>query len=603
MENAKRARAIYDSLSLKEKIGQMIMLDFRKWQNEGEAGQKDHTEFSSEVGMLIKKYNLGNVILFAENFANVEQTVRLCDGFQKSVSNGIPMFIGVDQEGGRIVRFSDGCSLPGNMAIAATGDHRNAYTAGYITGAELKALGMNVDFAPDLDVNNNPANPVINLRSFSSDFEVTAEYGAEMVKGFRAAGVASAAKHFPGHGDADVDSHIGLPSSTVDFDTLWANELLPFRKASDAGIEMYMTAHMQFPNIEKTTYISKQTGKPMTLPATLSKLFLTEIVREKIGYKGIIITDSMQMQAISSHFGPAVARVMALNAGVDILLMCCTIRSLKDEDKIATLISDIETAVLDGRLPMSRIEESVMRVLEHKIALGLFEDKATLEEKIENALKVVGCEEHRALERAMAAKGVTVLKNDGTVPFEAGKKVLYVTTQMNKVNSLQFALRRLKAEEKLGDVETDYYLYDRLTEITDELKEKMASADYVVIVTDAEASMANTKWQISFPLSAYKYALEAGKKTVILSTFLPYDVALYGDANAILICYCTKGMSNEAAASLTTRKAFGVNIVGAVEVMFGGAEGGKELPVDIYPFDEKGVYDKTAPMYKNTLKK
>ena len=176
------AENLLSVMTLEEKLGQMFMLDFRRWKNREDSAQSDHQNFSPEVKELIGKYGLGNVILFAENFADINQIVKFNHELKNSVVNGIPMLIGVDQEGGRVVRTNDGCSMPGNMGIGATADEENAYTNGYIIGKELKAVGINCDFAPVLDVNNNPANPSCNLRSFSSDHKYAAKYGVKMAE-------------------------------------------------------------------------------------------------------------------------------------------------------------------------------------------------------------------------------------------------------------------------------------------------------------------------------------------------------------------------------------------------------------------------------------
>ncbi len=439
-------------MSLEEKLGQMFMLDFRRWKNKGDAEQNDHQEFSPEVKEIIAKYGLGNVILFAENFADIDQIVKFNHELKNSVENGLPMLIGVDQEGGRVVRMNDGCSMPGNMCVGATHDVKNAYKNGYIIGKELKAVGINCDFAPSLDVNNNPSNPVINLRSFSSDHEYAAPFGVEMAKGLQDAGVAATGKHFPGHGDTTVDSHTGLPVVNKTLDQLMKEELVPFIETSKSGIYMYMTAHMTFPLIAKESYVSKQTGKEMVAPATLSKTFLTDILRNKLGYEGVVITDSMQMQAISTHLGSHPSLIKAINAGVDILLMFITLRSLEDEYKLADVFKALTNAVATGELSLDRINESTKRVLDLKIKMGLFDETdKSLEEKIAYAKEVVGCREHRAVERQITADGITLMENNGVLPLDLSddKKVLYVSSFANKVTSFEYAVKRLVSEGKI----------------------------------------------------------------------------------------------------------------------------------------------------------
>ncbi len=581
-------------MTLEEKLGQMFMLDFRRWKNREDAGQNDHQVFSPEVGEIIAKYGLGNVILFAENFADIEQIVRFNHNLKNSVVNGIPMLVGVDQEGGRVVRMNDGCSMPGNMCIGATGDPENAYTNGYIIGTELKAVGINCDFAPDLDVNNNPANPAVNLRSFASRHDYAADYGVKMALGMQAAGVAATGKHFPGHGDTNVDSHIGLPTVNKTLDDLMEAELIPFIATSKAGIKLYMTAHMQFPLIAKESYVSKQTGEEMIAPATLSKTILTDLLREKLGYEGVVITDSMQMQAISTHIGSHPSLIKAINAGVDILLMFITLRSVEDEYKLADVFTALTNAVKSGELSMDRINESTKRVLDLKIDMGLFdEEEKSLEEKISYAKSVVGCEAHRALERKITADGITLLENKGVLPLDLSgdKKVLYVSQFSNKVTSFEFAVKRLISEGKISKFDYDTYAYGSESVASDGLKAKIDGADYVVIVTESEAPVAADKAYVSLPLSVCKYCKETGKKIIVISSYLPYDAALYTDADALLVSYCAKGMSKEAAADLATTKAYGVNVVVAVECVFGGMTPGGKLPVDIYEVNNDGTYN------------
>lgn len=592
---------ILAKLTLREKIGQMLMFDFRKW---GDTGNKpsDVYVLSDEVKGLISKYNLGNVILFAENFENIEQITKLTSDFQASVSNGIPMLIGVDQEGGRVIRMSHGCSLPGNMAIAATRDANNAYTAGKITGEELTAVGINYNCAPTLDVNNNPNNPVINVRSFSSDPELAADFGAQMIKGYQDANVATAPKHFPGHGDTNVDSHIGLPCVNSTYEDLKKFELVPFRAAIENGCELIMTAHIQYPNIETTQVISKQTGEPIYLPATLSKTFLTDILRGELGFEGIITTDSMQMQAISSHFGMHEANIMAINAGVDLLLMITSIRSLADEAKLESVIANIENAVKDGRITEERINEAVLRILKVKNKLGLFDaEETTYEEKLDNALKVVGSEEHRAAERLIAAEGVTVLNNaDGLLPLDVkpGETVLLLATYANKVNGLKLAVKRLQLEGKLPqNVIFDSYIYNDKNEITADAMEKMKAADYVILLTETESNMSARNWYVSFPKSAYKYAKAEGIKLIVLSTYMPYDASLYNEADALLVCYCAKGVSKDLVENVNSQVAYGVNIPAAFEVILGGASCNGKLPIEIPQLEDDGSFDLGKVVY------
>ncbi|PNB77300.1 hypothetical protein C1X30_29235, partial [Pseudomonas sp. FW305-BF6] len=200
---------------------------------------------NDEVGSIIQKYHLGGVILFAENVVGTEQTARLTDGLQKA-SPKLPLLITIDQEGGIVTRLQTGTNLPGIMALGATRSEKYAYQTGEIIGKELSSLGINVNFGPSLDANNNAGNPVIGVRSYSSNPELVSKLGTQTIKGLQSQNIAATVKHFPGHGDTGTDSHYGLPIVTHDKERLRSVELAPFQKAIDEGVDMVMTAHVQF---------------------------------------------------------------------------------------------------------------------------------------------------------------------------------------------------------------------------------------------------------------------------------------------------------------------------------------------------------------------
>ena len=248
-----QAAEIVSKMTVEEKVGQMLMPDFRNWNGSG------FTVMNDEVKGVIEKYHLGGVILFAENVKGTEQTTRLVDGLQQA-SPKIPLLITIDQEGGIVRRLQTGTGMPGNMALGATRSTDLSYRVGNVIGRELSALGINVNFGPDLDVNINPANPVIGVRSFGSDPKMVSDLGVAYIKGVQAAGVAATGKHFPGHGDTATDSHLGLPVVTHDIDTLNKVDLVPFKAAIASGVDMIMTAHVAFPAVDDTKVISKKDG-------------------------------------------------------------------------------------------------------------------------------------------------------------------------------------------------------------------------------------------------------------------------------------------------------------------------------------------------------
>ena len=579
---------LIENMPLKQKVTQMIMPDFRKWQEANQESPQDLTKVNAEVADAIDKYDFGGVILFAENVKETKQTLALTQDMQKAAienkaNNGkIPLLLAIDQEGGIVYRLGTG-TAPGNMAIGATNDPKLAKEAGQIIGRELSALGLNVDFAPVLDTNNNPQNPVIGLRSFSSDPNRVAYLGIPMMKGIQDYNVAVAAKHFPGHGDTAVDSHTGLPLVDKSLAELEKLELLPFKKAMDEGVDLLMTAHIQYPQIEKDQVVSKETGEKIYVPATLSDDILTGLVRKKYGYKGVIVSDAMGMDAIAKNFGEVEAVKMAIKAGVDLVLMPTTLRSKADLTKIDTIVNAVVDAVQTGDISEERLNESVRRILTLKEKRGVlnFDPSARTAEKAEEA---VGSSLNRDLERKIAAAAVTVVKNeDNTLPFkvQTGDHVLLLGAFENEVPGLNLGMRRLIADGVLPK-DTSFVAKNFTKESTlDSLKEDLEKATHIVVISEIgyEGQLDKDFWRTKIPTEIVNYANTNHKKAAVLSISKPYDVANYPAAKAILAVYGNKGM--DPTESLKPDNAFGPNIPAGVEVIFNGKEHLGTLPVDI----------------------
>ena len=580
---------LIENMPLKQKVTQMIMPDFRKWQEANQESPQDLTKVNAEVADAIDKYDFGGVIFFAENVKETKQTLALTQDMQKAAienkaNNGkIPLLLAIDQEGGIVYRLGTGTALPGNMAIGATNDPKLAKEAGQIIGRELSALGLNVDFAPVLDTNNNPQNPVIGLRSFSSDPNRVAYLGIPMMKGIQDYNVAVAAKHFPGHGDTAVDSHTGLPLVDKSLAELEKLELLPFKKAMDEGVDLLMTAHIQYPQIEKDQVVSKETGEKIYVPATLSDDILTGLVRKKYGYKGVIVSDAMGMDAIAKNFGEVEAVKMAIKAGVDLVLMPTTLRSKADLTKIDTIVNAVVDAVQTGDISEERLNESVRRILTLKEKRGVlnFDPSARTAEKAEEA---VGSTLNRDLERKIAAAAVTVVKNeDNTLPFkvQTGDHVLLLGAFENEVPGLDLGMRRLIADGVLPK-DTSFVAKNFTKESTlDSLKEDLEKATHIVVISEIgyEGQLDKDFWRTKIPTEIVNYANTNHKKAAVLSISKPYDVANYPAAKAILAVYGNKGM--DPTESLKPDNAFGPNIPAGVEVIFNGKEHLGTLPVDI----------------------
>jgi len=327
-------------MTLQEKIGQRLMTGF------------PGTEMSEEFRQVVRTHKIGNVILFRENILNCSQLKQLCRDIQEFVrkETGHSAFIAVDQEGGIVTRLKeDGVNVPGAMALAATGDPENAYRAGKLIGKELRALGPNFNFAPTVDVNSNPKNPVIGVRSYGDDPHMVGRFAARSVQGLLEGGVLCTAKHFPGHGDTDRDSHLALPCVDKSLEEMEQVELIPFQAAIAAGVPAVMTAHILFPKIE-----------PDLIPATMSRRIMQGLLREKLGFQGIIVSDCMEMAAIRSHYGVANGTLAAFKAGVDLVEI--THHPLLCAEAAAHLLE----AAKSGELDLQEMEESVNRILEAK---------------------------------------------------------------------------------------------------------------------------------------------------------------------------------------------------------------------------------------------
>lgn len=341
------------------------------------------TEVTDELREYVRRYQFSNFILFRRNVVNCDQLAMLCDQLQQlSIEEtGMPAIIATDQEGGVVSRLPPECAnVPTAMAVAATGDPAYAYQAGAITGREMMALGVNCDLAPSVDVNCNPKNPVINVRSYGDTPEQVGAFACGMIRGLQDEGVMACAKHFPGHGDTDTDSHVGLPCVDKPMAVLEKCELAPFRAAIGEGVRAVMTTHILFPQLDAGG-----------VPATMSRPILTGILREQLGFGGVIITDCMMMDAIAKHYGTVEGSVAACAAGADMICIC------HDLKLAGEACEAIERAIDEGRIDCAQMEESTARIEAEKMRL-------TAAKKPDMSL--VGCAAHKKAVAAMRAAAV-----------------------------------------------------------------------------------------------------------------------------------------------------------------------------------------------------
>ncbi len=325
-------------MSLEEKIGQMMFA--------GISG----TEMSDSTRDLINNYQVGGLIFYKNNIASTSQIVTLQNEIRTAnAGNKLPLLLGVDQEGGRISRLPNEVrNLPTSLAIGTVNNPAYSYEIGTLLGKEVKAFGFNLNFAPVLDVNSNPNNPVIGDRSFGNNAEIVSRLGIETMKGMMDEDVIPVVKHFPGHGDTSVDSHLELPTVNKSLAELEKLELIPFKKAVENGADVVMAAHILLPKIDPD------------YPTSMSKVVLTDMLREQLGFNEVIITDDMTMGAIAENYSIDQAAVQSVKAGSDIILVA------HGESNIAATIAALKAAVENGEIKEERINESVARIIRLK---------------------------------------------------------------------------------------------------------------------------------------------------------------------------------------------------------------------------------------------
>lgn len=327
-------------MTITEKIGQRLVGGF------------PGNEMSPDFIRLVKEYKIGNVILFQHNVESSAQLLRLCGDIQALVrrETGHDAFITIDQEGGAVTRLPrEAVNVPGAMALAATGAEENVYRAARLTAAELRAFGINFNLAPSADVNCNPHNPIIGVRSYGDRPGQVEQFAAAALRGYLDGGIMACAKHFPGHGDTAMDSHVSLPCIDKSLEELEAMELRPFRALIGAGCPAVMTTHILFPQLE-----------PSGVPATMSRRLVTGLLKGQLGFKGLVLSDCMEMDAVAKYFGTAKGAAAAMAAGVDLVFVSHTVETLEQ----AALAC--RAAAEAGEIHAAELDASVENILRYK---------------------------------------------------------------------------------------------------------------------------------------------------------------------------------------------------------------------------------------------
>ena len=530
--------AIVAGLSLDELIGQMTWTHvYGSSADDTSMAASNQARYGVDTpAEVVEKYDLGGVLYFAwsGNTASPEQTATLSNGLQESAlgddSPGIPLAVTIDQEGGLVARIGPPATvLPGNMALGATFDADLARLQGEILGSEMRALGVNVDFAPVLDLNSNPDNPVIGIRSMGEDPEVVSELGVAQIEGMQEY-VGATAKHFPGHGDTSEDSHYGLPVVTYDRATL-DQHLTPFQAAIDGGVDMIMSAHIIVEAIDPT------------MPGTLSPAVLTGLLREEMGFEGIITTDALDMAALAANWSQQDIARLTILAGSDILL---------NSPDVDASFEGVRQAVADGEITVERLQESVRRILTWKAERGVFADPFADLTAIDD---VVGTPEHLAAANTISDRAVTLLRNEArTLPLDCDEAVLMVgagSAWPERVGPM-LAERGFEVIEDYENGSSPSAAY--------RARAVAVAADADVIVFASYNATGNAaQQQMVAELAA------TGVPVVVIATRNPYDISVLPGADAVINSYGT-GV---------------VNFHGVVRVLAGDINPAGRLPVDI----------------------
>lgn len=531
------------SFNLRQKIGQLMMFGF--------AGQTP----SESIIDMIENHHVGGVILFSRNVGTAEEVLNLNNKLQelaRKAGHEYPLLISIDQENGVVRRLGVGTTLfPGNMALGAVNSEKVTRDVAKGTATELKELGINMNLAPVVDVNNNPQNPVIGVRSYGEDPQSVGRMGVAAIQGHQEAGVVTTIKHFPGHGDTNVDSHLALPTIAHDRKRLDEVELVPFKQAIEAGADSVMIAHVYFPAIE--------TGE--NVPATVSKAVIRNLLREELGFDGVVTTDCMEMKAIQDTFGTAEGALLGLKAGIDMIMI-----SHSYELQLET-IERIARAVEEGEISESLIDESVERILRLKRKYLNWND--AVREKVS---EVVNGPEHKKVAEEAYHQSVTVLQNrNQTLPFEpSAEDAVLVIYPNSKIYTLVEDTRY--ATYALGEAVKQ--LHPNVTELTIEAKlteeelgrivEKAQQAEFIVVGT-LNAHLIPEQEKLVKRLHLLN------KPMAVIGMRSPYDLLAFPEVNAYLTTY------EYTLPALQT----------AAEIVFGRRKAYGKLPITL-----PGLYDK-----------
>jgi beta-N-acetylhexosaminidase len=517
-------------MTLEEKAGQLLM----PWML-GDFAPEGSEDFE-RIAQAVREDGVGGVIVSVGSPSEVAAKINNLQSLAK-----YPLLVGADLESGAGYRMRGAVYLPNNielggatlfpslMAVGATGDENHAYEMGRITAVEARAVGVHLPFAPVLDVNNNPENPVIATRSFGEDPAEVARLGSAFVRGIQDHGAIATGKHFPGHGDTGVDSHVDLPVIRVDRERLDRVELRPFREAISAGMGAVMSAHVSIPSL---------TGAVST-PSTLSPAVLSELLRGDMGFDGLIVTDAMDMAAITRRFGAGEAVVRALEAGADIILMPESPRAARES---------LVAAVRSGRVREARLDRSVARILELKERMGLDRERYT---DISEIHRRVGIPAHLERAREIADASITLLRNRRNLLSLRGTRTANVlsVTYRNPNNLLAGRYFNPRVRETYRRLRTEYLHSDSSESDYERLLARAARSDLVIVSAYVFAARTDDEPNVPEPLSDFVRVLADRRVPHIVISFgNPYLLSDLPEAQAYMLAWSGSEVSQVAAA-------------------------------------------------------
>ncbi|MDC1308861.1 serine hydrolase, partial [Saprospiraceae bacterium] len=505
------ADSLYNAMSDDERIGQLFMVRaFSK---------KDRKETAKIIGQ-IREHHIGGICFFQ---GSPREEARITNMYQDE--SKIPLMTAIDGEWGLGMRFKDQTiSFPRQLMLGAIQDNNLIYEMGKEVARHCQRIGLHVNFAPVADVNNNPDNPVINDRSYGEDMYNVAAKSYSYMRGMQDQGILACAKHFPGHGDTDVDSHVDLPIIAHDMQRLDSLELMPFRALSKYGIKSMMAAHLHVPSIDNRT----------NRPTSLSKTALTDILRKDIGFDGIIFTDAMEMKGVTKHFKTGQAEAEALQAGNDMIVL---------SEDLSKSIKSIKEYISDGRIEMTQVEASVKRILLEKYRLGLYQKPEKL--SLENISEDLNSKESLALKSRLIEEALTLVNDRETqIPITTPAQKIIMTLTIGSTTQTPF-------QSRINSYSNAKHYFS--SKQVDEVKAKaldanFESASHIIVSFHDMSKYANKNFGIDQSAVQYVRGLAKRKRVIVTLFGSPYALRYFEDMDPILVAYNEDEMTQDLAA-------------------------------------------------------